>query len=165
MMKHEFEKAYGRKVSQDRWQEIERAYMKSNALDRIEFVAELKAEEAAKRFNKQAARADIEIERRDITFAQFRAYVRNRLKGTPFEGFRDLIEPNLGNGTLREGGKTENDGTDYRWCDSNGHFQNYTRSPNGMVENFIFDFDPYGGGKGFGYCYIRDDYLKQLAAN
>lgn len=63
MMKREFEQAYGRKVSDSRWAKIEKAYMESACIDRLDFVAELKASEADARFRKEAANGSIELER------------------------------------------------------------------------------------------------------
>ncbi len=156
MMKHEFEHAYGRKVSLSRWQDIERAYMESSALDRLDFVAELKAHEAKKRWQKQAAKG-FETSRSGITESQFRAYVRNRLQGHPLESWRDWITPELGHGNWKYRETIHPDGVREVNVDMNGAFQTYLREPNGNSYNLIFEFQPdCGGGKGTGYCYIYD---------
>lgn len=165
MQKREFEQAYGRRVSLNRWREIEKAYIESDALDRLDFVAELKASEAAERFKKQAAKAEIEIERHNVTEAQFKSYVRRRLTGHPLESWRNNICADTGHGACPYGGRTDKDGTEWAWRDENGHFQSYWRNPDGKIANLILDFDlNYDGtNKGYGYCYIRDDTVKQLA--
>ncbi len=157
MMKREFEQAYGRKVSDSRWAKIEKAYMESACIDRLDFVAELKASEADARFRKEAANGAIELERHGVTESQFRAYVRARLKGHPLEVWRDLITPDLGNGNWEYTETIHEDGSREINVDKNGQYQTYLLEPNGNCYNLIFEFAPSeDDGRGFGYCYIFD---------
>ena len=157
MMKREFEQAYGRKVSDSRWAKIEKAYMESDYIDRLDFVAELKASEADARFKKEAASGSIELERHGLTEAQFRAYVRARLKGHPLEGWRDWITPEIGHGDFPYRSTRYDWGADGIHQDINGKFQEYMRYDDGKCTNLIFEFEQYEeDGRGFGYCYIFD---------
>lgn len=158
MMKREFEQTYRRKVSDSRWAKIEKAYMESDCIDRLDFVAEVKAKEKEARFKKQAANGSFEVQRHGVTEAQFRAYVRNCLKGHPLEGWRDSITPDLGHGDWEYRESIHEDGAREINVDKNGKYQTYLLEPNGNCYNFIFEFDPYDDdGHGSGYCYIFDN--------
>lgn len=162
MQKFEFEKAYGRKVSDKRWREIEAEYMRSNALDRLDFVAELKAREKAKILERQAIEG-LEITRHNITEAQFRAYVRNCLKGHPLEDWRDWITPEIGHGNVKARTTRHDWGADETYEDIDGRYHTYLRCDDGSRHNLIFEFSEEEDGKGTGYCYIYDSIVAEAA--
>lgn len=162
MQKREFEAAYGRKVNDSRWIQIEKAYMESPCLDRLDFVEELKAQKAEARFARQAEKAGIEIQRHNVTEAQFQAYILKRLKGHPLEHWGSYLEPELGNGQDKERTHIHKDGSIEYYKDYNGAFQTYYKEPNGSCWNFIYEFSPDDDkGRGFGYCYIFDTSVRQ----
>lgn len=161
MQKYEFEKAYGRKVSDKRWREIEAEYMRSNALDRLDFVAELKAREKAKICERQAING-LEISRHNITEAQFRAYVRNCLKEHPLEDWREWITPEIGHGNVKAHTTRHDWGATETNEDINGHFQTFLRQDDGYSYNLIYEFsEDSEDGKGSGYCFIYDSMVAE----
>jgi hypothetical protein len=111
---------------------------------------------------------DFEMQRMNITKAQFNAEIRCKLKGTILETWRDSItletatlanQPNWTRGTepyhSHHTADEERPFTEAIHLED-GYEQYYLKNLDGTGYNFIYQFDWWDEKRGSGYCYIAE---------
>ena len=142
------------------FEQIEAAYMVADAMTKEDAAALWQTTFGKPRRQRPVPQhPSVETLRNNISEAQFRAACRRLLRGTPLEGWIDIVNDcgrNDGRPTYENSlGFTEDHPFSERICEKPGDVQYYSKGQDGHGYNFIWEWTPFDServGHGYFYC-------------